>query len=336
MLINCPRCGFSQPKDQYCAQCGVDMQAFKPKELPPLTRFFGNAGVQIALLLLTAALVGQYIIRSEEPQRWVQKMSPFQGVSKSEKNKNSASEDSEDVANSPATSAEIQENASSSQAQQLESLKNKEFSSARVSDTAGVTASSATSATVGSASSMGSGAQDLSSVNFKLIYAEVSQEMLRKWISDSSALGLYQSLTDYSAGILYDFNKRRETFQQNLKTSDIKLNLGATNSILSGTMTDDGSQVIGLITAIEYRASEADGIHGNIMVTRNSSQGSESYPAEFDLPKGAAFFIVGALKRENFTAERARLNMPPFQVFKSPDFMTRKTEFVIILEPDYK
>lgn len=335
MLINCPRCGFSQPKDQYCAQCGVDMQSYKPKELPALTKFFGNAGVQITLLLMAAALVGQYIIRSEEPQRWVQKMTPFQGVSKSEKSKNSSAQNSEDVAAAAANNAQVQENTSSSQAQQFESLRNKELSSARASETMG--GASGTAATAGLASGgTSAGAQDLSSVNFKLTYAEISQDMLRKWINDSSSLGLYQSLTDYSAGILYDFRKRGESFQQNLKSSDVKLNLGGTNSILSGTMTDDGSQVIGLITAIEYRANEADGIHGNIMVTKNSGQGSESYPAEFDLPKGAAFFIVGALKRENFTTERARLNMPPFQVFKSPDFMTRKTEFVIIVEPDYK
>lgn len=333
MLINCPRCGFSQPKDQYCAQCGVDMQSFKPKELPPLTKFFGNAAVQITLLLLTAALVGQYIIRSEEPQRWVQKMTPFQGVSKSEKNTNSSAADSEDVADGAATSAEIQENTSAS-AQQLESLRNKEFSSVRAGEGAGASAGAANSNA--SPGSTLSGAQDLSSMNFKLTYAEISQEMLRKWVNDSSTLGLYQSLTDYSAGILYDFRKRGESFQQSLKTSDVKLNVGGTNSILSGTMTDDGLQVIGLITAIEYRSSEIDGINGNIMVTKNSGLGTESYPAEFNLPKGAAFFIVGALKRENFTVERARLNMPPFQVFKSPDFMTRKTEFVIILEPDYK
>ncbi len=71
-------------------------------------------------------------------------------------------------------------------------------------------------------------------------------------------------------------------------------------------------------------------------MTKNNGPNAESYPAEFNLPKGAVFFIAGALKMENFANERTRLNMPPFQVFKSPDFMTRKTEFVIILEPDYK
>ncbi|MEQ1721676.1 MAG: hypothetical protein ABL930_00780 [Pseudobdellovibrio sp.] len=331
MLINCPRCGFSQPKDQYCAQCGIDMQSFKPKEEPALTKFFGNTGVQIALLLIAAAFVGQYIIRSEEPQKWVQKITHFQGMSKSEKNKNSNnSQIFEDEASGAASAAELSESLASSSAEQLESLKNKEFSSSRAGD------ASALSGATAAGSSGTSGAQDLSSMSFKVTYAEVSQDMLRKWILDSSNLGLYQSLSDYSAGILYDFRKRGDNFQQSLKSSDVKLALGSSNSILSGTMTEDGSQVIGLVTSVEYKSGEVDGVYGNIVVTKNNGQTSESYPAEFDLPKGAVFFIIGALKRENFINERTRLNMPPFQVFKSPDFMTRKTEFVIILEPDYK
>lgn len=34
MLINCPKCGFSQPNDRYCAKCGVDMVAFRPHSEP--------------------------------------------------------------------------------------------------------------------------------------------------------------------------------------------------------------------------------------------------------------------------------------------------------------
>ena len=56
MLVNCPRCGFSQPNDQYCAQCGVDMQSFKPKEQPFANQVFSNAGVQIGILLIAAVL----------------------------------------------------------------------------------------------------------------------------------------------------------------------------------------------------------------------------------------------------------------------------------------
>ena len=31
MLIRCPRCGFEQPKDRFCANCGVDTENFRPE-----------------------------------------------------------------------------------------------------------------------------------------------------------------------------------------------------------------------------------------------------------------------------------------------------------------
>ena len=332
MLMNCPRCGFSQPKDQYCAQCGVDMYSFKPQKKPIMNQIFGNAGVQIALLLITAVLVGQYIFHSQEPQNWVQKITHFQGTNKSVKSKNSTKPAAEQTSMDEADATN--ESAETSQA---ETLGKREKGAGRSTELANTASGGIQNATAAQASQ--SGAQDLSSVNFKITYVEIATEMLTKWINESSNLGLYQNLEQYSAGIISDFKKHGDNFQQKLKTSDIKLNLGGSNSSLSGLMSDDGNQILGLITAIEYKSNENGIIHGNISITRSSAQSSEFYPAEFALSKGAAFFIIGALKRGGSAAdraERAKLSMPPFQIFKSPDFMTRKTEFVIIIEPDYK
>lgn len=34
MLIKCPKCGFDQPKDTYCANCGIEVDSFKPVQPP--------------------------------------------------------------------------------------------------------------------------------------------------------------------------------------------------------------------------------------------------------------------------------------------------------------
>lgn len=34
MLVKCPKCGFDQPKDTYCANCGIEMDSFKPVKAP--------------------------------------------------------------------------------------------------------------------------------------------------------------------------------------------------------------------------------------------------------------------------------------------------------------
>ena len=326
MLVNCPRCGFSQPKDQYCAQCGIDMQSFKPKEVPLLNKILGNAGLQIALLFIAAIFVGQYIFHSQEPQSWVQKITHFKGFNKSAKAAGSSHTTSADFNSDTATETET----SSSRAAKAEAFRNREFSAKSSAD-------SATAAAIANQQNGGTnGAQDLSSVNFKITYGEISTEMLAKWVTDSSNLGLYQILQEYSAGIIYDFKKRGETLHQNLKTADLRLNIGATNSNLSGIMSEDGSQMMGLVAAVEYKANDNEVVQGTISITRSGPSGNEVYPAEFALPKGAVFFMIGTVKRTVSTSERAKLDMPPFQIFKSPDFMTRKTEFVIILEPEYK
>ncbi len=326
MLVNCPRCGFSQPNDQYCAQCGVDMQSFKPKEAPLLNRIFGNAVLQIAVLFIAAVFVGQYIFHSQEPQSWVQKIAHFKGFNKSEKSKNSSNSEDLDLSEQNEKSKDKASNLK----ERSESIRSREFSNSRSTEAGGVAASTLSSSAVSAS------AQDLSVVNFKLTYAEITSEMLAKWITDSSNLGLYQNLQEYSAGILYDFRKRGDNFQQNLKSSEMKLSLGGTNSNLSGIMSEDGSQMLGLAAAIEYKSNENEIIQGNFNITRSSGRANEVYPAEFALPKGAVFFLIGAVKRSTPSSDRAKLDMPPFQIYKSPDFMTRKTEFVIILEPDYK
>lgn len=322
MLVNCPRCGFSQPNDQYCAQCGIDMQSFKKKKQPLLKQIFSSAAVQIVILIIATVFVGQYLFRNQAPQSWVQKITHFQGMNKSKKSESSSQSPNQ------YNTEESQLKKDTLASAQSESLQNQRLKSGQPAEVSLNSAEAATN------NLDGADAQNLSSINFKITYAEIATEVLAKLIADSTNLGLYQNLATYSAGIIYDFKKRSDNFKQTLKTTDLKLALGGTNSNLSGTMNPDGSQTLGLVTSIEYKSNENDIIHGDIRVTNSSSQNSEFYPAEFDLPKGAAFFIIGAIKRESFSPDRAKLVMPPFQIFKSADFMTRKTEFVIIVEPN--
>ena len=61
MMVNCPKCGFSQPQDQYCAKCGVDMTVFRPVAKPLLSQILGSTIVQIAALAIVGLAVLFYI-----------------------------------------------------------------------------------------------------------------------------------------------------------------------------------------------------------------------------------------------------------------------------------
>lgn len=50
MNINCPKCGFTQPQDQYCARCGVDITTYKAPPKPILKQIAGSLLFQLMLV----------------------------------------------------------------------------------------------------------------------------------------------------------------------------------------------------------------------------------------------------------------------------------------------
>ena len=63
-MMNCPRCGFTQPEDQYCAKCGVDMINFK--EHTPLHKKAMNSS-QLHLIIIFSIILGTlfYLVVSQ-------------------------------------------------------------------------------------------------------------------------------------------------------------------------------------------------------------------------------------------------------------------------------
>lgn len=51
-MINCPKCGFQQPPDQYCASCGIDMQRFKPTPTPAYQKVLSSWMFQLGILIV--------------------------------------------------------------------------------------------------------------------------------------------------------------------------------------------------------------------------------------------------------------------------------------------
>ena len=51
-MINCPKCNLLQPKDQYCANCGINIETWKPPQKPFLKKLFANWIFQLCILLI--------------------------------------------------------------------------------------------------------------------------------------------------------------------------------------------------------------------------------------------------------------------------------------------
>ena len=63
--MECPRCGFAQPKDRYCASCGLDVEHFVAKPKPLLSRIVQNPNFHLSLIGLLVALVVAYIFYAQ-------------------------------------------------------------------------------------------------------------------------------------------------------------------------------------------------------------------------------------------------------------------------------
>lgn len=335
MMTKCPRCGFSQPEDQYCARCGVNMYTYKPAEKSAFKKLTENVAVQIVFLLAAAVIAGSYFLQGSPSSQWGKKSDRL--AQRSQK---------------PATQPQLTNTESASTSNTHDSfggLANKEITiDTSATETLEATQPSnsslpkapphqAESAEIKTAAADShDSAEATNGVLFKLTYAEVHRDVLQRWINDSSAAGLFQNLNEYSAGILPDFIKRGDRINQFLKTSEKRIMIGQSETNVSGKMSDDGSQVTGLTTNYDLKSFEAGTVRGSVTVSRTGRQNRDRFPAEFELPKGAVFFIVDTLTPQSFVSERQILNMAPFQIFKSPDFMTQTTKFVILIEPIVK
>jgi hypothetical protein len=68
MMMECPRCGFAQPKDRYCASCGLDVDNYVAKPKPFLIRLAQNPDFHLSLIVILILLVVAYIFYAQRDQ----------------------------------------------------------------------------------------------------------------------------------------------------------------------------------------------------------------------------------------------------------------------------
>lgn len=61
MLMKCPKCGFVQPEDQFCARCGVDVKNYQTRPSPLLQRVLSHPSVWIILFSATTYFIFEYL-----------------------------------------------------------------------------------------------------------------------------------------------------------------------------------------------------------------------------------------------------------------------------------
>lgn len=335
MLINCPRCGFQQPEDKYCAQCGVDMENYKPSVSPIWKRFFGNLAVQLSLLVFIAGSVG--IVLYEKGQQKLERRagqlsSPIQ-ISRTTDSSNS---DSVAAVSETQEASEIQPSEAENQ-----SDKNK--------DEVGLLSTSSTIPTTADKTSDKTKTEarapaNINTPHLKVYYAEVSRRSLNSIFAASRTTGQFMNFNDYSAGILPSIDKALNDSQVKvLNKEERTLDSAKTLQWFYGLKDRQNPEMeIGLTTFFELNDIEGGNLRGNLEIQRTwrEATGSGSYevqrksfPAIFEIGGETGFFISGVMPlQSNLENDDELTSIEVYKILRSTQFRAGESEFVIFIK----
>ncbi|WP_413568668.1 hypothetical protein ACLWBD_14320 [Bdellovibrio sp. HCB117] len=339
MLINCPRCGFQQPKDKYCAQCGVDMENFKPATPPMWKRVFGNPLVQLSLLVVVAGGVGislyqkgqQNLERRVSYLKSTVQINPSSTTSVASLAETVDSEPTEQASQEPAGTASDNDASDGS------------VSAFKVAPAAGANpTATATPTTTPAEKSARAGAKDGS--HLIVYYAEVGRGSLNAIMGASRSTGQFMNFNDYAAGILPTVDSNINRPQITILHKEDRALDGARTLQWSYSIKDrrDPSVEIGLTTFFEISEIEGNILRGNLEIQRTWKDPTpagtfevqrKSFPAIFEIGGRTGFFLAGVMPpHSNLENEDELTAIDVFKILRSPRFRAGDSEFVIFIE----
>lgn len=320
MLISCPKCGFSQPQDRFCAKCGVDMENFKTAQPPPSKSFFSNGIFQIISLLVLVAGVF-YFIRENNRENLANRVQFLKG--------------------GPVIATRA--------------IPSETTPAATVAATAAAQPSVPTEAAPPPptppppATTISNAMPVLSNeaVKIHVYYAEVDHTTMETLRQESHSTGQFTEFGDFKAGALPANRKpTRERGVRILEKIERKLDAQhLTEQWFAGSKTSE--REIGITTMISIDSPAGKALRGEIELVRSFRESEDpsqmpvkrSYPTtSFELNSGMSWMITLNLPQnpqvsaheegENNDAEGI------LRIFQSPQYKSKQTEFTLFIEFD--
>jgi hypothetical protein len=66
MNINCPKCGFEQPRDRFCANCGIDMENYQAPDRPMAQRLATSSMFYFFLAIIVVIATILFVLKQNE------------------------------------------------------------------------------------------------------------------------------------------------------------------------------------------------------------------------------------------------------------------------------
>lgn len=340
MLVNCPKCGFSQPQDQYCAKCGVDMQAYKPKPAPLGTRMLASP-VLIATFAFALIFSGYLYIVGQ--QRAAREQLRTDGAVAGFENRRALP-----VASAPrpsANTAPARVNAAPAPPPSPAAASTSTISrSAKVAAVAApARAEIAEETDLASLGGGGAPADDATAgrahpVEVRVHYALAPRARLAQLVDASRAQSQFVDFGEFQMGTLRGIDAALARLDV---MEDVTRKFETANGEQMWFVGSRDLEPIGLTTRLALRGFENGVLRGDIEILRSFHESAEAGqgvvqksfgPGEFAVPAQSGLIILMKLPRVPQYDENTVTPTQFLRIFRMPDFKRQQSEFVMLID----
>ncbi|WP_409479282.1 hypothetical protein [Pseudobdellovibrio sp. HCB154] len=290
------------------------MLAYKPKEDPILIKIAKSGMFQFLMVVLLGVAVTTFVVRTDQPQQWIQKINRFASVAPNPKAK---------------TEAGIAEDQAEFEAPPPQA---NTWATRTTSPTSEMAADGAVTAGAPQAQAFRTGTGDVSptqtvsaTAKLRIQMVEIDHDYLNSIMNerygDRTALG--------GDIIFYKSNapiKLNTTNARILKT-DIMIFGETNNNAISA-----GSNARWIRLAINAQDIRSALKMFSLMYIKNHPNDAQQIPIDFSLSPGEQLYLSGTGLLTYFDLEPDLANAAPFTIFKSTDYRNQKTTFAIIID----
>ena len=312
MLVRCPKCNFSQPQDQYCAQCGIDMLSFKPVDLPIHKKLLKSGLFQFMFVLVLGTTIAYLVVNTNQPQQWVQRINRFKTLSvpNSAPVKSTLAESSEAIENiAVVTPAEVMIEAASRQ--QVDSFANTNTERTQAVSTAAKT----------------------QTIKVKIMMIEIDREFLNSLFQYAQNQNFLLTDSGIKAASIPDLMKKINIPFVTLKSTNDPAEIDHIFSQWSGHNSPNEQDTAGLQLDLKSQRKAKNLLSVDIKLSKSSYQSlTPLFEFNFDAVKNSTLLINGRNLLSEFEFKNQLHSISPFNIFKSVDFKNEKTEFAILIE----
>lgn len=339
MLINCPRCDFSQPQDRYCANCGVDMDNFKPVPASPLKKILVSPlfHILIIALIVVASVVAIKQRQKEELQARIEFLKS--GPVMVERQNPVSAEPQTEISVSPEAEAGLSADQNIPPAP-APAMPGQQMAV----DSAASTANPQMAAAPVDRMAL-AGRSAGAPLKMVASYLEVDRRILAAWMEEAKTTGQQRVFENVTMGPLLQAATKLQATQGIRVLQTVERNLDPNNPsqewFVGTHQGNDPEQQMGFFSSLALAEIRTGMIRGDIEVQRAFRNPRDptrvlervSFGSPFELSTGTAYILSGLLPRSYVTNLPVETNPDPFlQVFKSQNFINEQSEFTLVLQ----